>query len=102
VRVAIALPSAEKLKPGMNVEAIFEVGNLENAILVPNAAVVRQAQGAGVYVVGSDRQPIFQPIQIGITTGGQTEVRSGLQGTEQILISPPTTPKPGGLSFPPR
>ena len=85
----------------MNVEAQFEVGNLDNVLLVPNAAVVRQAGGEGVFVVGSDRQPIFQPIQTGITVGTQTEVKSGLQGNEQILISPPKTQSAApGLSLP--
>lgn len=101
VRVAITSPQVGKLKLGMNVEAQFEVGNLDNVLLVPNAAVVRQAGGEGVFVVGSDRNPIFQPIQTGITVGTQTEVISGLQGNEQILISPPKAQSsPPGLGLP--
>jgi HlyD family secretion protein len=109
VRVGIppANPTAA-LKPGMNVETQFQVGQLENAILVPNAAVVRQAETEGVYVLeqerglfGTRRQPVFRPIQTGITVGSQTEVKSGLQGNEQILISPPTNPAtPSGFSLP--
>jgi HlyD family secretion protein len=91
-------PEAEKLKASMNVEAQFAVGNLENALLVPNAAIVRQAQGEGVYILGADRQAMFQQIKTGTTVSGKTEVKSGLQGNEQILISPPVTPqKSSGL-----
>ena len=93
VRVGITSAEATKLRSGMNVEAQFEVGNLENALLVPNAAVVKQADGTGVYVLGSDRKPIFQTIQTGTTSGSFTEVKSGLKGNEQVLISPP--PKQG-------
>lgn len=93
VRVGITSAEATKLRSGMNVEAQFVVGNLENALLVPNAAVVKQADGTGVYVLGSDRKPIFQTIQTGTTSGGFTEVKSGLKGNEQVLISPP--PKQG-------
>jgi HlyD family secretion protein len=77
----------------MNVEAQFEVGNLEDVLLVPNAAVVKQADGTGVYILDRDRKPIFQTIQTGTTSGGFTEVKSGLKGNEQVLISPP--PKQG-------
>lgn len=89
VRVAV---SSSTLKVGMNVEAEFSVGQLENVLALPNAAVVRQAEGTGVYILNSDRKPIFQPIEIGLTAGNQTEVKSGLQGNEQVLLSPPTKP----------
>jgi HlyD family secretion protein len=102
VRVAIPADRAAKLKAGMNVEAEFTISQLENALLVPNAAVVRQAEGSGVYILGDDRKPLFKPIETGITSGAQTEVKSGLQGNEQVLISPPTKPAaaPGGISLP--
>lgn len=89
VRVGITSTEVAKLKAGMNVEAQFEVGSLNNAILVPNAAVVKQADGTGVYILGNNRQPIFQAIQTGNTAGSFTEVKSGLQGNEQVLVSPP-------------
>jgi HlyD family secretion protein len=101
VRVSILLTS-KKLATGMNVEAQFAVGQLANALFVPNAAVVRQSQGAGVYVLRQDGKSVFQPIQTGMTSGKQTEVKSGLQGGEQILLSPPAEqPSGGGLKFPP-
>jgi HlyD family secretion protein len=99
----------EQLKPGMNVEAQFQIGQLDNAILVPNAAVVRQAESEGVYVLEQEQgwfgmrqsKPVFRPIQTGVTVGSQTEVKSGLQGNEQIFVSPPTNPaSPSGFSFP--
>jgi HlyD family secretion protein len=48
VRVVVASPAKNPLKMGMNVEATFEVSNLDNVLLVPNAAIVREAQGEGV------------------------------------------------------
>lgn len=101
VRAAIDKPGQSTLKVGMNVETEFEVGQLENVLVLPNASVVRQAEGTGVYVLNIDRKPIFQPIQIGITAGNQTEVKSGLQGSEQVLLSPPTkAPGSGGFGLP--
>lgn len=102
VRLSINSATATKLVAGMNVEANFEVGQLANAIFVPNAAVVKQAEGAGVYVWGSDNKSVFRQIQTGTTVGKQTEVKSGLQGDEQVLLSPPAEQKSGGgIKFPP-
>jgi HlyD family secretion protein len=101
VRVAIEAPGQSTLKVGMNVETEFAVGQLENALLLPNAAVVRQAEGTGVYILDRDRKPVFQPIQTGITAGSQTEVKSGLQGNEQVLLSPPAkAAASGGFGLP--
>lgn len=101
VRLSLDLPEAEKLRVGMNVETQFEVGRLENALLVPNAAVVRGAEGEGVYVLEGD-EPVFQPIQTGDTAQGKTEVTAGLDGDEQVLISPPTADTNSeGFQFPP-
>ncbi len=100
VRLSLDLPEAEKLRVGMNVEAQFEVGQIENALLVPNAAVVKGPEGEGVYVLEGD-EPVFQSIQSGETVQGQTEVISGLDGDEQVLISPPSEAEsPGGFQLP--
>jgi HlyD family secretion protein len=101
VRATIEATGQSALKVGMNVETEFAVGRLENTLVLPNASVVRQAEGTGVYVLNSDRKPVFQPIQIGITAGNQTEVKSGLQGTEQVLLSPPAkASSSGGFGLP--
>jgi HlyD family secretion protein len=104
VQVDITSLTGTQLRDGMNVDAQFTVGNVEDALLVPNAAVIREAEGEGVYVLDGDRNPIFQPIQTGVTVGNQTQVKSGLQGNEQVLLSPPTKPKSNsgfGLPKPP-
>lgn len=99
VKIDIATGN-QKLKAGMNIEANFEIGQLENALFVPNAAVVRKADEQGVYVLGNDRKPIFQKIETGTTTQGKTEIKSGLQGNEKVLVSPPAETKPK-VGFPP-
>ena len=102
VKIAIDEQSAEKLRIGMNVEAQFEIGSLEQALLVPNAAVIKSSEGEGVYVLDSNGNPLFQSIQTGVTSGSQTEVITGLDGDEQVLISPPPDrTRARGFSFPP-
>jgi HlyD family secretion protein len=104
VRVKLTSANADQLKAGMNVEADFAIQTLDNALLVPNAAVVQQAEGAGVYVLDQNRNPVFKPIDLGVTVGQTTEVKSGLNGDEQVLVSPPAkdSKSTGGFSFPPR
>jgi HlyD family secretion protein len=95
VRVSLEPAAQQLLKSGMSVEAQFQVGQLDNAILAPSAAIVRQQNGTtGVYVMGDDNKPAFKPIQIGITVGDRTQVKSGLTGTEQVLISFPPGMEP--------
>ena len=100
VEISIDEPATDALKIGMNVEAHFEVDTLENALLVPNAAVVRQSEGEGVYVLEGG-VPVFQSIETGDTADGHTEVMSGLEEGEPILLSPPPKPESDGFSFPP-
>jgi HlyD family secretion protein len=102
VRVAVDAAGSAALRVGMNVDAEFAVGELANALFLPNASIVRQATGTGVYVVGDDKKPVWRVIQTGKTVGGQTEVKSGLQGNELVLLSPPAKPAaaPGGFGLP--
>lgn len=102
VKVAVDESTSDRLAIGMNTEAEFEVSQLENALLVPNAAVVRQEEGTGVYVLNSDGVPVFQPIETGLSAEGYTEVKSGLQKNEEVLLSLPeeSEPRSQGLSLP--
>jgi HlyD family secretion protein len=95
--VKVALPDAEaqkQLRSGMNVEAEFQVGELKNAIVVPTVAVVRRQRATGVLVAGPDNQPVFTRIETGVTVNNKTEVKSGLNGKEKVLISFPPGERP--------
>lgn len=94
VKVSLEPAAQQLLKVGTNVEAEFQVGQLNNAILVPSAAIVRQQNGTGVYVVGQDKKPVFKPIEIGTTVEEQTEVKSGLNRNDQVLVSFPPGMEP--------
>lgn len=107
VRVDILSDTHHLLRSGMNVDVEFHAGELNGAIVVPTVAIVRQTNQTGVMVLGQDGKPVFTPIETGVTIGNQTEVVSGLQGNEQVVISnSPQTPATGGTGnkrslFPP-
>ncbi|OKH48857.1 efflux transporter periplasmic adaptor subunit [Calothrix sp. HK-06] len=103
VKAEIVSDNKNLLRSGMNVTADFQVGQLENALVVPTAAVVRQQRRTGVFVAGQDNKPVFTPIETGVTVNRYTEVKSGLKGNERVLLSfppgsrPQSTPRGGVL-----
>ncbi|WP_243147444.1 efflux RND transporter periplasmic adaptor subunit [Scytonema sp. UIC 10036] len=87
------------LKSGMNVNIDFNVGQLENALVIPTVAIVRQDNSSGVMVFseskeGNRKRPQFRPISTGVTVGNKTVVRSGLREGEQVLLSFPPGARP--------
>ena len=57
-------------------------------VYVPAAAVVQGAGGSRVWVV-QDEKATARTVEVGATQGDQMEVRSGLQGGESVIVSPP-------------
>ena len=94
VKISLEPAAQQLLKVGMNVETEFQLGRLNQAVLVPSAAIVRQQNGTGVYLVGQDGKPVFRPVEIGMTADEQTEVKSGLTKDDQVLISFPPGMEP--------
>ncbi|AUT03598.1 efflux transporter periplasmic adaptor subunit [Nostoc sp. CENA543] len=92
-QVKIRLSDPENLlRSAMNVEADFQVGEIENALVVPTASVVRRENATGVFIMGAKDRPVFTPIETGVTANNFTEVKSGLTGNEKVLLSfPPGT-----------
>ncbi|MEH2059290.1 MAG: efflux RND transporter periplasmic adaptor subunit [Nostoc sp.] len=102
VRVSLLDPE-RLLRSGMNAEVDFQVGQVQNVLVVPTASVVRQENATGVFVAGKNNKPVFTPIETGVTANNFTEVKSGLTGNEKVLLSfppgsrPQSTPRGGIL-----
>ncbi|GAA6622579.1 efflux RND transporter periplasmic adaptor subunit [Scytonema sp. NUACC26] len=94
VKVALDSAAQELLKVGTNTEVQFKVGQLNNALLVPSAAIVRRQNATGVYVLGQDQKSVFKLVQIGTTIDEQTQVKSGLSKDDRVLISFPEGMEP--------
>ena len=93
VRVSLSDPQ-RLLRSGMNAEINFQVGQVENVLVVPTASVVRQENATGVFVAGKNNKPVFTPIDTGVTANNFTEVKSGLTGNERVLLSFPPGSRP--------
>ena len=87
------------LRSGMNVNVTFNAGELKNVLVVPTGAIVQQDNTQGVFVAKDKSSPVFVPIVVGTTVNDKTEVKSGLTGTESVLLSfPPGTRKVSKLN----
>jgi len=74
------------LLPGMYVRVRLEQAQAGDAILLPQQAVTRSAQGDSVMVVGADGKVAPRMIKIGNEQGGQWVVTSGLNAGDQVMV----------------
>jgi Cu(I)/Ag(I) efflux system membrane fusion protein len=85
-RVELANPGA-RLAPGMFVQMQFMDMRPEKTLQIPTEAVIQT--GKRTVVMLAEANGRFRPvdIEIGIETGGQTEVKRGLQAGQRVVVS---------------
>jgi HlyD family secretion protein len=89
VKLKITEP-APVLRIGMTTEVDFQTGSLQADVLVPSVAVVTENGKPGVLLVGPNSNPRFQPVQLGVSSGRDTEIISGIEpGTPVFIDLPP-------------
>ena len=77
---------AHKLKKDMYVTASVRAGAVANALLVPEAAVLRDDENMPfVYVQTGSNQFARRLITVGDSSGGRTQVTSGLNDAERVV-----------------
>jgi Cu(I)/Ag(I) efflux system membrane fusion protein len=84
-RLTLANPGYA-LAPGMFVDVVLEAGAAE-AITVPTEALIRT--GARAVVILAADEGTFRPVdvEIGIESGGRTEIKRGLEAGQRIVAS---------------
>jgi cobalt-zinc-cadmium efflux system membrane fusion protein len=76
----------EKLKKDMYVVATVNAGAIQNAIALPDAAVLRDSENQPfVYVGASSNQFGRRSVTLGESLNGQTEITSGLKAGDQVI-----------------
>jgi len=92
VEVRLDLPmQVQGIKPGMFVRAWLPAAasaSGEQRLYVPQQAVVRRAEVAGVYVVGADARPILRQVRLGRAVGPEIEILAGIAAGERIALDP--------------
>lgn len=73
-------------QPGGSVNGEIVIARREDALLVPESAIVLRPAGTVVYVVEDDvARP--RPVETGVYRNGQVEIRSGLTAEDQVIDS---------------
>ncbi len=76
-----------RLRAGMFANVDLEIGRRENAILVPESAVVFDRQGSFVWRLDSEDVASRVPIDLGLRKEGRVEVTVGLRAGDRIVVS---------------
>jgi Cu(I)/Ag(I) efflux system membrane fusion protein len=85
-RVELANPVG-KLKPGMFATLGFAAGGGGKALLVPSEAVIRTGERSVVIVAESEGRFRQRQVEVGIESGGKSEIRKGLAEGERVVVS---------------
>jgi RND family efflux transporter MFP subunit len=107
--VQVDIPNTEhRLVPGMFVSVAFKIGPSGTHWRVPATAVVFNAQGTRVVIVGPGHRLHFQDVVLGRDFGTAMDIQAGLHGHELIVkqptvslqegqaVTPVTPPSPTG------
>ena len=84
------------LLPGMFVRATLAQSVDQEAILVPQQAILRDPTGASAaLVVGADNRVVRRPVQVGPAVGNRWLISGGLRPGERIIVEGLANARPG-------
>ena len=78
-----------ELRSGMNVDALFIGKTIENALTIPTVAITTSQGEIGVMVASKTGEAKFQPVTVGLSQDGQTQVIQGLDRGDLVFIDAP-------------
>jgi len=99
--VQVDIPNTEhRLVPGMFVYVAFKVGPSGTHWRVPATAVVFNAQGTRVAIVGAGDKLHFQNVVLGRDFGTTIDIQAGLHGHERVVKQPTVSLQEGQVVTP--
>lgn len=99
LRAEFANPRRELL-PGTFVRVRFPEAQIDNAIRVPQRAVMGGSQGQSVMVVDAEGKVAPRPVKTGAMAGPDFVISDGLKGGEQIIVNGLQKARPGSVVKP--
>lgn len=101
VSLRAIVPNPERtLLPGMFVKLRLTLGQRHHAFEVPQAAVLRDAQGAYLLTVGADDKVLSRRVTLDGQRGASWVVESGLQDGDRVIVSGVQKAQPGATVQP--
>jgi membrane fusion protein (multidrug efflux system) len=89
-----------ELLPGTFVRVRFPQAQLDNAIRVPQRAVMGGPQGQSVLAVDAESKVVALPVKTGAMAGADFIVTDGLKGGEQVIVNGLQKARPGAVVKP--
>jgi Cu(I)/Ag(I) efflux system membrane fusion protein len=85
-RLELANPDG-RLVPGMSVQMRFARSSASSTLMVPSDAVIHTGRRSVVMLAAEEGR--FSPVEVvtGLESGGQTEIVSGLQAGQRVVLS---------------
>ena len=78
------------LRIGMTVDVDFQTGETDVSTLVPTVAIVTENGQPGLLLIGQNKQPRFQKVELGTSSGSKTAIIEGVNpGTRVFIDLPP-------------
>lgn len=87
--------ATQSLWPGQTVDVRLILGDRPQALVVPDAAVQRGAQGLFVYVVGADDAVQAQPVSVLVSQDGFSVISQGLAADQRVVVDGQYRLRPG-------
>ena len=95
VKAKIANPDL-RLKPGMFASAELTLKVKEDAVVIPEAALMPQGERFAVIVVDDTLTAQMRPVTPGVRIAGRVEIVDGLKGGETVVVEGWQKARPGG------
>lgn len=84
VKARLANPDA-LLKPGTFATAVLTVGVHENALTIPEEALIATREGYMVFVVDDENRARRRSVEIGLRNPGRVQITDGLEAGERVV-----------------
>lgn len=96
IRMRAVFPNAERLLlPGMFARVRVPVERVENAMLIPEAAILSEQTRKFVYVLNAENVVEPRPVQPGRLHGRARQILSGLRPDDRVVVSGLLMLRPG-------
>lgn len=86
-----------RLIPGLFVRVRATAGQLENALVVPDRAVVEQLGKYFLMVVGPEGKAELRPVELGPRFGNRQVIKSGISPGDRVVVEGLQKTRPGAL-----
>ncbi len=97
VLVKARMPNSDyRLKPGMFASLDLTLKIRENAVVIPEAALILSGDVVSVFIVDDKQTAQLRMVKVGARMAGLVEITDGLKGGEPVIVEGFQKTRPGG------